>query len=273
MRLNIRVLGSSSAGNCTLIWDNSSAVMVDCGFTPKYILNQLDLLSLGIGYLSGVIITHTHGDHVNKAMMKVLNRAKVPVYCHERIRRDLVHKYVVMGNGHNPGLVRTFTEEEITLGKFRIKSFEVPHDSTGGCFGFNILKELSSGVKKVTLATDIGYYHDEIIGRFIDSDVIVVESNHDIEMLENSGRPQYLKQRIKEIGHLSNMQCAELLSKVVVQSDKKPEAVILAHISQQCNTSALARMSALNVLDNHGLNKTKLLLTHKAEANEIFSLE
>ncbi|MGE5430874.1 MAG: MBL fold metallo-hydrolase [Syntrophomonadaceae bacterium] len=269
MELNIRVLGSSSAGNCTLVWDNESALMIDCGFNPKYILANLELLDMDLSFISGVVITHTHGDHVNRTMMKEFNKAGIPVFCHYNIRRDLTQKFVSMGHGHKPGLLKVFTDEEIQIGNFRITSFEVPHDSTGGCFGYNILKETASEMKKITVATDIGFFHDEIISRFLDSDIIIVESNHDPDMLDNSGRPEYLKQRIREIGHLSNFQCAELLDKVIKGSTKLPEAVILAHISQQCNLPHLALDSAQEVLNSNGLISTRLYLTHRNRANEI----
>lgn len=273
MELNIRVLGSSSAGNSTLIWDNDGALMIDCGFSPGYILGNLELLDMDLSFISGVVITHTHGDHVNRTMMKAFNKAGIPVYCHYNIRRDLAQKYVSMGHGHNPGLLKVFTDEEIQIGNFRISSFEVPHDSTGGCFGYNILKENGAGVRKITVATDIGYFHDDIVCRFLDSDVIVIESNHDPDMLENSGRPEYLKQRIREIGHLSNLQCAELLERVIKGSRKLPEAVILAHISQQCNLPELAYESASGVLGSNGCESTKVYLTHRGRANEILRLK
>ncbi|MCU7494354.1 MAG: MBL fold metallo-hydrolase [Ignavibacteria bacterium] len=273
MELNIRVLGSSSSGNCTLVWDKDGALMIDCGFNPGYIMANLELLDMELSFISGVVITHTHGDHVNRTMMKELNKADIPVYCHYNIRRDLAQKYVSMGRGHKPGLLKVFTDEELQIGNFRVTAFEVPHDSTGGCFGYNILKDLGAGVKKITVATDIGYFHDEIISRFLDSDIIIVESNHDPDMLENSGRPEYLKERIRQIGHLSNPQCAELLDRVIKGSTRLPEAVILAHISQQCNLPGLALDSAREVLNNNGLTATKVCLSHRNRANEILRIK
>lgn len=246
--------------------------MIDCGFNPKYILGNLELLDMDLSFISGVVITHTHGDHVNRTMMREFNKAGIPVYCHYNIRRDLVQKFVSMGRGHTPGLLKVFNDEELQIGNFRVKAFEVPHDSTGGCFGYNIVKLLGSEEKKITVATDIGYFHDEIISRFLDSDIIMVESNHDLDMLENSGRPEYLKQRIRQIGHLSNPQCAELLDRVIKGSSRLPEAVILAHISQQCNLPHLALESAEEVLSMNGLMGTKVYLTYRSRANEILRI-
>lgn len=273
MKLKIKVLGSSSAGNCTLIWDSKSAIMIDCGFSPNYIVPVLDSMSMHISFLSGVFITHTHGDHVNKSMMKLLNRHKIPVYCHYNIKKDLAAKFVSMGNGHNAGLLRSFTDEEIKSGEFHVSSFQVPHDSTGGCYGYNIYKTVSSVRRKVTIATDLGYPESHIIERFKDSDAIVIESNHDLDMLENSGRPAILKQRIKEIGHLSNEQCADFLINVLSNSEKHPEGIMLAHISQQCNTGNKALESARTALFSKGYDKIKVILTHKQSPSETLILE
>ncbi|MDP4175873.1 MAG: MBL fold metallo-hydrolase [Bacteroidota bacterium] len=271
--MKIRVLGSSSAGNCTLIWDSKSAIMIDCGFSPNYIVPQLDSMNMNISFLSGVFITHTHSDHVNKTMMKLLNRNRIPVYCHNNIKRDLANKFVTMGKGHIPGLLRSFEQEEIRAGEFSVSSFEVPHDSTGGCFGYNIFKSVPSGRKKITVATDLGYSSDVLSEKFMDSDVIVIESNHDLDMLENSGRPQYLKDRIRQIGHLSNNQCADFLLQVLGRSSKLPEAVVLAHISQQCNTGRIALQSARNALSSKGYDSVKVVLSYKQQANEVVCLE
>ncbi|MGE5682611.1 MAG: MBL fold metallo-hydrolase [Bacillota bacterium] len=274
MKLKIRSLGSSSAGNCTLIWDSESAIMVDCGFSPNYIVPHLDLMSMNINFLSGVFITHTHADHVNKSMMRLLNKHKIPVYCHYNIKRDLASKFVTMGKGHNAGLLRSYEEEEIKLGNFTVKGFEVPHDSTGGCFGYNIYKKMKSGaVKKVTIATDMGYSHETLAEKFADSDVIVIESNHDLEMLANSGRPMLLQQRIREIGHLSNNECADFLVNILGRSQKLPEAVVLAHISQQCNTGRKAMESVSTTLKSSGYEGIKVLLTYKHQANEVVCVE
>ncbi|HDO26349.1 MAG TPA: MBL fold metallo-hydrolase, partial [Nitrospirae bacterium] len=137
MDLNIRVLGSTSSGNCTVIWDSSSAIMIDCGFSPRYTSQNLEALDLDISSLSGVLITHTHSDHVKRSMLKKLVKEQVPVFCHDGIREGLVNQYRSMRKARDLGLLRTFGKEEFLSGPFRVRGFEVPHDSTGGCFGFN----------------------------------------------------------------------------------------------------------------------------------------
>ncbi len=273
MDLNIRVLGSTSSGNCTLMWDSSSALMIDCGFSPRYICHNLEMLNLDMSSISGVLITHTHSDHVKKSMLKRLVKEKVPIFCHTRIQKGLVEKYRIMEKADNMGLLKTFNDRKFVSGAFTVKGFEVPHDSNGGCFGFNIFKKVRSGMKKVTVATDLGYPQADLINHFVDSDVIIIESNHDREMLENSGRPQWLKKRIKEIGHLSNDQCADFLVEVIGRSRKMPKAVILAHISQQCNTNALAGRRTMHALNETDCSETEIYMTHKRKANEIVRIQ
>ena len=273
MNINIQVLGSTSSGNCTLVWDSESSIMVDCGFSPRYIDRSLSALDMDVASLSGVLITHAHTDHIRGPMLKNLFKDRVPVFCHNRIGPVLTQKHQVFKEAEDQGLLRTFKNKGFKAGSFLVHGFEVPHDSPGGCFGFNIFKYLKSGLKKITVATDLGYPEDDLIENFVDSDVIIIESNHDCDMLRNSTRPGWVKDRIRDIGHLSNEQCARFLDKVIAGSVKKPQAVILAHISQQCNTNCLAQAQTRQALDKGNHDGVQVLLTHHMESNEIVTIE
>jgi phosphoribosyl 1,2-cyclic phosphodiesterase len=190
--------------------------------------------------LSGVLITHAHSDHVHESMLKRLTKEQVLVFCHRNVSRVLLKQYSTMRDAKKLDLIKTFKNETFTIGSFTIQAFEVPHDSKGGCFGFTIYHHSDSGNKKITVATDMGYPQNDTLIHFLDSDVIIIESNHDQDMLTQSLRPAWLKKRIKKIGHLSNGQCTDFLEQVLSHSEKKPKAIILAHISQECNTNARA---------------------------------
>ncbi len=273
MRINIKVLGSSSAGNCTLIWDSNSAVMVDCGFGPTYIKQQLYNLGLDVDKISGVVITHTHRDHVNKYFMDNLSRAKVPVFCHYNIHKDLVKKFLDKSKKYHQGFINTYFDENLTIGNFRLKAFEVPHDSVGGCFGYTIYKTVDGIEKKISIATDMGYPDENLIENFIDSDIIIIESNHDPEMLENSGRPYFLIERIKQIGHLSNAQCGNFLIEILKRSKKIPQNIILAHISQHCNTNDISKKYIENCLSENGFGDVSVKMTYCSRPNETVRLD
>jgi phosphoribosyl 1,2-cyclic phosphodiesterase len=158
---------------------------------------------------------------------------------------------------------------ELNIGSFEIAAFEVPHDSPGGCFGYSIAR----GAQKVTIATDLGFPTEALASRFADSRAIVIESNHDPDMLENSGRPEWLKRRIREIGHLSNEQCAQFVVTVFASSRLPPDAVVLAHISQVCNTNALAVACTESALARSGRANVHIIETFKRHPSRVLSLD
>jgi phosphoribosyl 1,2-cyclic phosphodiesterase len=255
----VRVLASSSSGNSTLVRTDGTALLVDCGLSPRYTARALRADGLSLESLSGVVVTHTHSDHVRQNMLAALLAARVPVYCPEQIRPALMHYYPMAGELLRRGLCGSLTRGAGTIGGMELKAFEVPHDSPGGCFGYSIM----FGGRKVTVATDIGYPVPAVVENFAGSDVMVIESNHDPGMLENSGRPEWLKRRIRERGHLSNDQCAGLLTAIMNRTGRRPVAVVLAHISQQCNTNPLAVSVTRAALDAEGLHDLPVVETFR----------
>jgi phosphoribosyl 1,2-cyclic phosphodiesterase len=264
--VQLSVLGSSSAGNCTLIWNSGGALLIDCGFSPGYIKRGLRSYGLEINDLTGVLITHTHGDHVGNSFVRKLIEARVPVYCPAEIMLHLQGIYPSMTRAAHHGLLRVMCDGVLELEPFLIRTFPVPHDSPGGCFGFSIFAEDGGREKKITIATDLGYVGPELPAQFADSDVIVLESNHDVHMLEESSRPRWLKQRIREIGHLSNDQCAQLVVQILDCSTHLPHSLVLAHISKQCNTQELALGCTGEILECLGVGAIHLVASRRHRA-------
>jgi phosphoribosyl 1,2-cyclic phosphodiesterase len=260
--LSTCVLGSSSAGNATLVWSRETAIMIDCGFTPGYITIQLRKLGLSISDLDAVFVTHVHGDHVNESTLGKLFRERVPIYCPPEIEPYLRKKYHSAATASRHGLLKPITKSETRLNQVMVRSFEVPHDSEGGCFGFNIFFEADGISKKVSVSTDLARPTKSVVDHIADSDVIVMESNYDVQMLEDSARPAWLKRRIQEEGHLSNEQCADSLLQIIDKSQTLPKSIALAHVSQECNTNALALGCTTAVLENHGIRGIRVNETH-----------
>jgi phosphoribosyl 1,2-cyclic phosphodiesterase len=156
-------------------------------------------------------------------------------------------------------MLKTLGHGDPMIGSFGVEAFEVPHDSPGGCFGY----VLTDGGSRVTFATDVGFPQERLVEHFAGSGTIVIESNHDPDMLERSGRPEWLKRRIRERGHLSNDQCAELLTAVLRRTTVLPAAVILAHISQECNTNPLAMRTATDALARESAGGVTVVETFK----------
>jgi len=271
MSIHVRVLGSSSSGNCTVLWDERSALLIDCGFSPRYIGRHLKDLNLSFRSLSGVLITHTHGDHVHEAALSRFVREGVPIISPPGVLDVLVGKFPFLaGNGFCP--VSSLKTDGAEVGPFAVRAFPVPHDARGGCYGYQTVAGVGAERRVVTLATDLGFTGEELLGEFAGSDVVVIESNHDPEMLENSGRPVWLKERIKSIGHLSNEQCAAFVLRTMTDSPVPPRAVVLGHISRQCNTRALALASTESALRGTAFDRVRVIPSYPWQPSEIVSV-
>ena len=267
--MRLRVLGSSSAGNCTLVWNDRDAVMIDCGFSPRTIMAGLDTLDNDCPALGGLLITHAHGDHVNDRTVDLLVNNRIPVFCRHELSKVLRRMYPSIARASQLGMLREFDGTGVEVGALEVGAFPVPHDAPGGCFGFTIAHGTAGARRKITIATDLGYQEEGLVTRFKDSHAVVIESNHDIGMLENSGRPEWLIRRIKEIGHLSNDQCAAFVTDVLRESAGPPQAVVLAHISRQCNTNEIAERVTAQALRDGGHASVRVVQTHPSSPSAI----
>ena len=268
-RMHLAVLGSSSAGNCTVVWNTSSSLLVDCGFPLPFIRRGLEGLGPGIPPLAGILITHLHGDHVHPLTLEHFLTNAVPVYLSRRTCRLLRRRLPALSLAGGRNLVNEAPATGIEVGTFEVSAFPVPHDAPGGCSGFSIRSGSGTARRRLVIATDLGYVEDGLLERFLDAHVIMIESNHDPCMLETSGRPAWLKRRIKEIGHLSNPQCADLVGAVMERSGRLPHTVVLAHISQECNTAELAVETMRSHLHARGFLHAAVVPTHQYRTSEV----
>ncbi|MCX6143228.1 MAG: MBL fold metallo-hydrolase [Ignavibacteriales bacterium] len=260
--LSTCVLGSSSAGNATLVWSSETAILIDCGFTPGYIALQLRKLGLSISDLDAVFVTHIHGDHINNGTVGKLVRERVPIYCPPEIEEHLRKKYYSAAMASRHGFLNSIEKSAIELNQISVRSFEVPHDSEGGCFGYSVSYDAGGRTKKVSVSTDMARPTASIVDHMANSDVIVIESNYDVQMLEASARPIWLKRRIRVDGHLSNDQCGESLMQIIERSEVPPKDIALAHVSQECNTNQIALECTEAALERQGVRGINVSETH-----------
>lgn len=209
--MKFALLASGSKGNCFLYYDENTRLMIDCGTTVRYLKGCFESLNTKISDLDAVLITHNHSDHISQ-IRKFSGR---PVYAPVRISGiDVIPV--------RPG--EKFHIEHVTA-----TPLVLSHDA-GPTVGY-ILETWQS---KLVYITDTGYLKDEYLPAIRGADYYILESNHDVEMLMETSRPQYLKARIfSDTGHLCNEDCASILERAVTDRTK---AVILAHISQEANT-------------------------------------
>ncbi len=235
-------LASSSKGNVSIVYTDTTKILIDSGITLAELKMKLQALSISPQSISGIIITHEHSDHI-KSVGAMNRRYGIPIYCHIAAYDSLMTKL----GATQPNTVFTYTEVPFRVGDFVIEAFKVPHD-VPFCCGFNIYHN----ARKISFATDLGHITEDIISRFYDSRLVVLESNHDEDMLMANPKYSYpLKQRIKgKNGHLSNIVCAKVVSRLAVNNVKQ---MVLAHLSEENNTPELCYKTVTDYLRSVGV--------------------
>ena len=224
-------ISSGSSGNCIFAGTEHTSLLIDCGLSGKRIEQGLN----GIGYtgtdLDGILITHEHSDHI-KGLGVLARRLGVPVWM-TRGTAEYIRRTNACGKIPEE-LIRTVkADEELEIGDMRIAPFAISHDAAEPV-GYRF----SSGGKSAAVATDMGTYTEYTIDRLRGLDAVLLEANHDVNMLEMGRYPYYLKLRIMgEQGHLSNEASGRLLSEILHDNIRH---IFLGHLSAENNYPALA---------------------------------
>lgn len=215
---------------------------MDAGLSAKRIEGLLKEQGVGCGELQGIVVTHEHSDHV-KGLGALARKYKLPVYANEATWVQLDR---LIGDVEDSQRKVMKTGDVLEFGRMRVQSYAISHDAAepvGYCF--------YDGDVKLSLATDLGYMSEKVKQQIIDSDVLVLESNHDVEMLRMGRYPWNIKRRILgDTGHLSNEAAGEALCELLTDRTKR---VYLAHLSLDHNLMDLAKMTVTGVLEDHGI--------------------
>jgi phosphoribosyl 1,2-cyclic phosphodiesterase len=235
MALNFTLLGSGSSGNATLVSDGSTHVLVDVGLSGRETARRLAECGLSPQQVSAIVVSHEHGDHC-RGVAPFAKHLDVPVFMTDGA-------YAASGIAiDDRKRQRIETGRAFDVFGMLFTPFAVPHDAADP-IAFCIEKD---GVK-MAIVLDLGYVSNLVVQRLKECDGIVIESNHDIHMLEIGPYPWRLKQRVKSrLGHLSNDMVAEYLAKGF---DGKARHVILGHLSEKNNLPELALLSARRALE------------------------
>lgn len=234
-------LASSSKGNCTYISDENDAVLIDAGISVSNMLAVLSLAGLNRDKIRAIFVTHEHTDHINglKSIGKLL---KVPVYGSYGTLKSLLKKGAV---DYNTKLYE-IDKKTAQIGDISVKAFHTPHDCADS-LGYS----LESGGKKVSVCTDLGCFPNEGFCELYDSDIILLESNYDKNMLVNGKYPYHLKQRImSDYGHLSNDDCSDFMEVLIEHNVSR---FVLGHLSQNNNLPELALQTVIANLMEKGI--------------------
>ena len=235
--MKFSVLGSGSSGNSSYIEMGNKKFLIDAGFSGKKIVEKLNNIERRIEDIDGIFVTHEHSDHIQG--LGVLSRKyDIPIYIHE-ITYGIIREKIGKIEAKN---INFLHEDKVQFENCVISNFEVMHDAVK-CLGYTFEYE----EKKLAYASDVGCTNNIIKENFKNSDVIVVESNYDYNMLMTGPYHWELKNRVKgRNGHLSNAEASKLISQVMSDRLKK---VYLMHISKDNNTPELAYSSLYEILE------------------------
>ncbi|MCR5092463.1 MAG: MBL fold metallo-hydrolase [Lachnospiraceae bacterium] len=237
--MRLATIASGSSGNCTYIGTENTHLLIDAGVSMKRITEGLHELGLTPDDVSAIFVTHEHSDHISGLPM-LEKHYRIPLYASAGTLEGIAK---IM----DPALFREISgfrlraQEDVTLGELTVRPFAIPHDAAEP-FGFSVRHDQDGKTKKVALATDLGHYDETISTALSGADALVLESNHDIRMLQAGPYPWHLKRRIlSETGHLSNDDAGRLLTGLLHDGLK---GILLAHLSEVNNYPELAYEAA-----------------------------
>lgn len=254
-------LFSGSSGNSIYIGTGKTNVLVDAGLSGKRVVNSLKEIGISPKEINAILVTHEHIDHIRGVgvMSRMFN---IPVYANTNTWESM-EKIIGKINENNIRIIDK--DSPFAVGDIEIMPFSTPHDAADPC-GYSFLNEGA----KVSIATDIGHVSDCVFDNIKDSNLILLESNHDVEMLKFGPYPYALKRRIlSDVGHLSN----ESAGKAIVELLKdKYMTVVLGHLSEQNNYPELAYRTVVSILEENGIDIDSDIKIDMAGRNNVSSL-
>lgn len=236
-------LYSGSSGNSIFIASDNAKVLIDAGLAGKKIDDALKHIGEESSSIDGIFITHEHIDHI-KGVGVLSRKYDIPIYANHNTW-DVMEKNIGKIKERNIRIMDR--RSSITINDLEIRSFNIPHDAIAPV-GYTV----SSAGKNASVVTDFGVFTEEIRDNIIDSDIILLESNHDVNMLRMGPYPYKLKLRVLgENGHLSNEDCGSAIVSLL-KNDKKKQ-IVLGHLSGTNNHPDLAYQTVVDVLSANGI--------------------
>ena len=267
MSVKFTILGSGSAGNCAYVETAEARVLVDAGFSPRQIRQRLASLGRTPEKLTAILITHEHSDHI-AGVLGLADKFQIPVYCNRDTQDATIwalktklagKKNATTSDAENAANLKSKidwrlfqTGDHFELNDLVVETFQIPHDAQDPV-GF--LLQTAGG--NIGFATDLGHTTRLVLERIRAANVLVLESNHDVKMLQDCPRRSWsLKQRILgRHGHLSNLAAAEAAAHIMSAGLRH---LYLAHLSRECNKPELAEHVMAEQLHHIGATHVQL---------------
>jgi phosphoribosyl 1,2-cyclic phosphodiesterase len=262
--VHFTILGSGSSGNCAYIETAEARILVDAGFSPLQIRKRLASIGRTPENLSAILITHEHSDHIS-GLLGIADKYHIPVFCNRGTQDGTIWAFKTKWSKKtNAGLEHadTFktkidwrlfeTGASLEIGDVAIETFSIPHDAQDPV-GY----VLRTAAGNIGFATDLGHVTKLVLERIRAANVLVLESNHDVKMLQDCPRRSWaLKQRILgRHGHISNATAAETVAQIMSAGLKQ---LYLAHLSRECNKPELAQNVMTGQLHHIGATHVRL---------------
>jgi phosphoribosyl 1,2-cyclic phosphodiesterase len=238
MTLSFCSFSSGSSGNCYLIKSDTTAILVDAGISARKILSGLSKVDVAGDDIVALLLTHEHSDHVKSLPTLVKKLNSVKAYANKKTWAAMNHEIDSMRKEY------FITGEQFEIGDIKITPFPVSHDAVDPV-GYSFSK---SG-KQISIVTDTGFIGEEMMEEIIQADLLILEANHDVDMLKIGRYPWFLKKRILgDKGHLSNESAARALVRLLSEKGKKRN-ILLAHLSSENNFPEMAYQTVKNILE------------------------
>jgi phosphoribosyl 1,2-cyclic phosphodiesterase len=253
MAFTVTSLASGSSGNALIVEREGQALLIDCGVPLRTLEKLLRYRGSAPESICALLLTHEHGDHALSAAA-LARRYGVPVVCNAAT-------CAAMGSDLDGVALELLpVGERAGIGPFDVCSFRVRHDAADPV-GYRVAVDGAT----LALAVDLGSWDDQTAAALSGADLLVVEANHDRELLRASPYPRALQQRIfGPLGHLDNLQCGELLARAGVGSGQE---VWLAHLSEQTNSPRMASAGVRRVLELAGRREVRLQALPRRSVN------
>ena len=252
----LSVLASSSSGNSTLVATERTRILVDAGLSRKETFERLNAIGVAPETLSAILITHEHSDHI-AGLQVITKKLDIPIYVSR-----LTAPAIPWPEDFAPKIESFAAGSSFPIGDIDVTSFTIPHDAVDPV-GFTFR---SQGIK-IAIATDLGYMPDSVRIHLQASDVLLLESNHDLDMLKVGPYPWSIKQRIMgRMGHLSNEVACSFIQNDL---DTRTSTLILGHLSAQNNHPAIVEQCARQALEGRSLF-TRLVVAEPSVPTETF---
>jgi phosphoribosyl 1,2-cyclic phosphodiesterase len=245
-RISVRVsiLASGSSGNCTLLETSRTRLLVDAGLGKRETLKRLAAIEQSTGRLDGIVISHEHSDHIGGLAALISQWRSTTIYLTKATHAEVVRNLPERQAKRLERVEFIQAGQRFAVGDLEVAPFAIPHDAVDP-LGFTFT---SCGVK-LGMVTDLGYLPQLVKHHLRDCDALVLESNHDLEMLKVGPYPWHVKQRVmSRTGHLSNATVSQFLADPD-GFDGRPRYLVLAHLSENNNHPDVARISADEALN------------------------